>query len=461
MEKERIENALRCEISQDDMKYIRTYYLRFYNAPEDGDQAILNLIRMDLNKQVDPNYITKLTAADKKFIKAVDWEERQVKSNTYVEAPNEIPHFGRYTSFRDGLWLTFEWHERFCVATNISKVDIDWLITIVKNILEQHGDKFNIMQANRMKSYWVEAANAYIQLGLDKDFTAYRDCMLEMFSRYDNGADAWNLNDELRWKTRLYRRYYRLVKYQVLNSPGMFAMDKTFEYTVEEHTCEQEEYVGALEVGINQTIRMLEDYRRERQLSGEAVYDYKVDGQRVLDLIKDSFAQEVQHSIHYDWRAMLAAREEGKTLTLEDIKDIAINKIIEEIENTIEPCDVDTAIRDMEEVYGELERWVQSRPWEKYARGSSRWPIDYILEYTTYPLHNCYMHSEFFWGANMIIRQCYSKWDWGNYQEYLDKVKVLLDKVKAECESYRGNVKAEKKPEGSVSRLLAKIAEES
>lgn len=72
MERERLENVLRTELTKDDVKQIRTYYLRFYNEPEKYlNTEMVGLVLMDLDKEPDPNWVPKPTKADTANVKPI------------------------------------------------------------------------------------------------------------------------------------------------------------------------------------------------------------------------------------------------------------------------------------------------------------------------------------------------------------------------------------------------------
>lgn len=80
----------RVDLTKDDMKNIRTYYLKFYNDPEKYAQTqMVSLILMDLDKQPNENRTPKKVSGGGKKATAVDKVEESFKGSN-DEAKTDI-----------------------------------------------------------------------------------------------------------------------------------------------------------------------------------------------------------------------------------------------------------------------------------------------------------------------------------------------------------------------------------
>lgn len=459
MEKERIEKVLGTTITKDDMKYLRTYYLKFYNDPEAyKDSGMISAMLGDLLANRGSNMPT--TTEETQFIKMSG--DVDVTGMPY---PDHIRHQDRCEfNERNLLWHAFDEHE-WRLGCKIANISIEWFLNTVRSVYATQGMLPNENNLNRFRSYWMQAAEGYAKLGLLEDYQAYRDCMLEMFQRYDEGADKWDLNTSIKWKTLVYEEFLKDVFAQVKYSDKItWDEEQTFE-RVKKRTglsgIEFDEYYGTFEASVRCAkddlayLDMFKDDKRELSIDD------------VRGLFDNTFQEEIKNSIHYNWRVMLDALSRGESMTFDDIRIMVLKNAAEEIQKekdsrVLYKDEVEREVQAIESLVYKIDEWFNDKPYFVYKAGGRiknvNWSFDAVYNYAENRLSKLDLFSEYLISMHTVMRRFF----YNPADEFIDKYRTIIYRIKDEAMTYADELRKiaidRVKPNAGISALL-KMAE--
>lgn len=434
MDKNRLEKVLGMSLSKEHIKYLRTYYLKFYNDPESyTDSGMISLILDDLRDLV--------TADNGVIVEESEYVPLSGDVDIFGMAPpNEVRHQGKHDfTERNILWLAFEEHESR-LDHKIKNISIDWFLNIVRNVFKSKSMVVDENKLSTLRSYWIQAAEGYAKLGLLEDFSAYHDCFDEMFKRFDEGSDKWDLNDGIKWRTIVYEAFIKDVAAQMKYTNKVdWDMDRTLKRVSRITGCsgmEFEEYIGCFE---SQVKTRQDSVLYCRSIGDKDIKDVFVED--VREIFDETFQRQIEDCLHYDWRMMLKAKEEGNLLTREDIKKKVLTKAAEEIQKERESKpvykdEVDNGFRSVELLIDKIHYWFtqkaayMTKKFDRLVRCED-WDIDSAIEYAETRLSNWDLFFEYMIGINLVMREYFMF-----PSEDTSEVESKINAIKEEAKNY-------------------------
>ena len=190
MEKERLEAVLRTELSPEDLKNIRIYYLKFYNEPERYvGTDMIKMVLMDIGKSEDPNWDSRNVVA-----------EEPVTFNRVDVDPSYMPWYTAYEPFmnthsdmRERLIFSIRLAYTCIVGkyygVNLKTLDIDLMLSLAAKIAEE-GCYDNVPEPLfiEAKKAWLSIVKDYDKLGLSNKSEIAQDAVCELVRVMQGGA---------------------------------------------------------------------------------------------------------------------------------------------------------------------------------------------------------------------------------------------------------------------------------
>lgn len=429
MEKERIENVLKVDLTKDDMKYIRTYYLKFYNDPEKFEgSGVAKAVLEDLGKTPSYSWVNKqVVPEDVKFEECSFDDEHEI---FLWEGREEFNSFGDQKStlsemLRRAFSSSYKLHD-----SKLLQVDIDVVLSIMSRGYRsygQHAPKDTML--TDIKRAWLEIVKDYTDLNIATEEDALRQAVGEL-ARQIEGFDTSGI-DVMARMVRAYEFYTKCVTMVFRCSEGRYIQRDLITEFIKGH----------ISGGSSEVMKMVGDIN--------ATFDWTHDcipGSVTCASMHDVCTKVLSNHIGFANFGGRALIKSGKCATIEEANSVAVGLAAERAEalnkeDTMYIEDVDTALLQMKMLMDSIRDWNRSQPWFKhypdYVIDNDEIDWDLVWSTANNKLSGWDIFAHYVYGFNAYWRTFVSHREYdGDYSVPLNHSELLYKDLRAEGEAY-------------------------